>query len=286
MVAGVPSCTAAYSDVPVVAGIQELPELSIDPLAITRSFSADLAANSGLQTNIVVPGASLVAAQQVRVRAVQETDVGGSSVIYQRTFAFPDVALPSSMVNVSANQLPLAGGLNSFLVQFFNRGYVPMDIIVARDNGAKPGDVYISVKNAQGQEVGRTTYTGAPPGATFLNDGRVYVRIPAQASLSFTVPQVLVAEALADTTVTFEAVAAKIYYRLAAADEQSSGPLAGSTTSGLAQTPYYGTAQTSQPGYANHEPVIDHCRKTLPADAGLIANRSGDSSSPQLTSRG
>ena len=43
------------------------------------------------------------------VRAVQEADLGGSSVIYQRLFDFNDYASLGVMIQVTANQLPLAG---------------------------------------------------------------------------------------------------------------------------------------------------------------------------------
>ncbi len=220
----------------------------------------DLATSVGsgnwLDQEVVFPSASDTLPQSLLVRAIQETDANGSSVIYQRLVDFTDVAIPGLMVQVRANQLPLAGGLSSFEVELFNRSDTPIDLITARQNGSKPGDLYISVKNDQGQEVSRTEYTGAPSGAFFLADGRARLRIAPGGSSRFSVPNVLVPEALSSNAVTtFEAVAGTIYYDLGGDGELASGPLNGSTVSSLAQTEYDGTAMTDKAGYSDNETV-------------------------------
>jgi hypothetical protein len=189
----------------------------------------------------------------VRVRAIQQ---GDSTVIYQNSFDLTDVSDSGRMISVSANQLPLAGGLATLQVQVFNRGYADLEFVTATENGAKPGDVYISVKNPQGQEVGRTLFTGTPHGTFFLNDGRAFVRVPGGSSIKFDVPNVLVADALGTNQATFEAVVSKTYNGLIGSDTVQGGELRGSMVSSLAQTPYYGTAQTAKTGYADEEPII------------------------------
>src|SRR6185503_17128708 len=225
------------------------------PLNLASPVASAIGTGSGLARDLAVPCATDNSPQVVRLRAVQETDVGGSSVIYQRTFDFPTVQAPGVMMEVSANTLPLAGGLNSFEVRVFNRGYTTMYLATSRGNGADPGDLYILVRNPQGQEVSRQPFTGSPPGIIF-SGGVGYVPLAAGASFRVTVPNVLVPEALAGNLVTFEAVASAIYDRFSADGQQQSGPLNGSVQSSLAQTPYFGTAQTDFPLYNNDQPIL------------------------------
>ncbi|HWH72139.1 MAG TPA: hypothetical protein VNT26_22440, partial [Candidatus Sulfotelmatobacter sp.] len=206
-------------------------------------------------TELAVPCSTNTTAQSVRLRAVQQSEVAGSSVIYQKTFASPAVQGPGLMVELSANQLPLAGGLTPFNVHLYNRGYTPMFLVTTRGNGSLPGDVYISVKNPQGQEVSRTPFNGTPAGVLFNGDVG-YLMVPAGGSTSFTVPGVLVPEALASNTVTFQAVVSTIYDRVSSSGQLASGPLNGSMQSSLAQTPYFGTAQTDFLLYSNNQPVL------------------------------
>ena len=199
----------------------------------------------------------MVATQTITLNAVQQTDSEGSSVTYQGVFVLTNSQLPGTEVSISANQLPLAGGLTPFQVQVFNRGCVNMQFIVERANGSQPGDVYISVQNSVGQEVSRTPYQGAPAGTTFGSDGTAYVNIAPGASVQFSVPSVLVPAALAGTgSVTFQAVVSTNYSQIGTPAQLTSGPLFGSTVSGLAQTPYYGTLQTDRNIYTNDESVI------------------------------
>lgn len=160
---------------------------------------------------------------------------------YQKTFSFPTVVTPGVMVNVSANQLPLAGRLNSFNVQVFNRGYAPMYFATERGGGSQPGDLYISVLNPQGQEIGRTPFKDVVAGAYFDSSGMGYAMVPPGSSTTITVPGVLVPLSLASNTVTFQAVVSAIYDRITAG-QQSSGPLSGSMQSDLTET------NTTQPG--------------------------------------
>jgi Bacterial Ig domain/Protein of unknown function (DUF642)/Divergent InlB B-repeat domain len=229
----------------------------LDPVTRTRTIATNLDAGASAQQSVIFAESPVALAQTMRVRMFQQTDSGGSSVIYQQTFGLNEIHLPDKAVTVSINQLPLAGGLSSFQIQLFNRGYVDMDVIVSRGNGAQPGDIYMSVQNGLGQEVSRTPFGGTPPGTTFLNDGRAYVRIKAGASLNFTLPNVLVPDALAGTTnTTFVCVVSNIFSQINTPFEVTSGPLSGSMVSSLAQTAYYGTAQTDKPSYSNEDPIV------------------------------
>lgn len=225
------------------------------PLNIVNPVNSSIAAGGAYTAELSVPCASNTAPQTVRVRAVQQTDAEGSSVIYQQTFSLPGTRSPGVMVQISANQLPLAGGLTPFNVQIYNRGYTPIYFVTARGNGAQPGDLYISVKNPQGQEVSRSPFTGTPAGIIF-NGGVGYVMIPPGSSTTLTVPDVLTPAALASNLVTFQAVVSTIYDRVTPAGQQSSGPLVGSMQSFLSQTPYYGTAQTDRQLYSGDQPVV------------------------------
>jgi len=225
------------------------------PLTVSAAVNGPVPAGGSLTRDLIVPGATTAAAQWARVLAVQQTDSEGSGVTYQKVFNLPAVTTPGVMLAVSANQLPLAGGLNSFNVQVYNRGYVPMYFATVRGGGSQPGDLYISVLNPQNQEVGRTPFKGTVPGEVYDAGGTGYALVPPGSSTTITVPGVLVPAALASNTVTFQAVVSAIYDRVTS-EQQQSGPLAGSTQSGLAQTPYYATAQTDHAEYYNDQPII------------------------------
>ncbi len=227
------------------------------PLVVTQNLGVSINSGGNLQQSIVVSEATVVASQSVEVAVSQQTDSEGDSVTYQQTFTVANSQSPGLEIAVSANQLPLAGGLSSIQVRIFNRAYVDMQVVVARGFGANPGDVYISVQNSLGQEVSRTTFAGVPAGTAFLSDGTGYVDIPAGSSVTFSVPNVLVPAALTGTTNTaFVAVASTIYNQIGASGQIQSGPLSGSMISSLAETPYYGTAQTDKSAYVNDDPVI------------------------------
>lgn len=226
-----------------------------DPFSLVTAVNLSIAANSSLTQDIAVPCAFITAAQTVRVRAVQQTDSQGSSVIYEKLFGLPTVQPPGVMLDVGAFAQPLAGGLSAFSVRIYNRGYAPMYFAAVRGNGAQPGDLYISVLNPQGQEVGRTTFSGTPPGIIFAGDTG-YVRIAPGASTSLVVSNVLVPASLASNLVTFQAVVSAIYDRAATSGQLQSGPLNGSMQSSLSQTPYFGAAQTDQSLYNNDQAII------------------------------
>jgi hypothetical protein len=227
------------------------------PLVVTQALTGSITAGAARQQPIIVPEASASGAQVLQISALQPADSEGDSVTYQRTFAVTNSTVPATEIAVSVNQLPLAGGLTPFQVQIFNRAYVDLQLVVERANGQQPGDLYISVQDSSGQEFSRTPFQGAPPGSFFNSDGSVYVSIAAGSSLTVTVPNVLVPAALAGTTnTTFVAVAGAIYNQIGTPQQTVSGPLVGRMVSSLAQTPYYGTAQTDQSIYTNNQPVI------------------------------
>jgi hypothetical protein len=227
------------------------------PLVVTQALTGSINAGASLQQPVIVPEASAAGAQVLQVSASQRADSQGGSVTYQRTFAVTNSTVPATEIAVSVNQLPLAGGLTAFQVQIFNRAYVDLQLVVERANGQQPGDLYISVQDSSGQEFSRTPFQGAPPGSYFSSDGSVYVNIAAGSSLTVTVPNVLVPAALAGTTnTTFVAVASAIYNQIGTPQQTVSGPLVGRMVSSLAQTPYFGTAQTDQSIYTNNQPVI------------------------------
>ncbi len=223
----------------------------------TIPVGQSVASGNWYNRDVVFASATTVDAQSMRMRVIQSSDLGGSSVIYQRTFDFASVLEPSLMMSLSASQPPLAGGLTDFDVRLYNRGYADINVIVVRENGAAPGDVYVAVKNALGQEVSRTAYRGTPKGTFFMNDGRGYVRVTPDGSINFTVAAVLVPEALGSSaSTTFEVAASRIYYRLGNPEVLESGPISGSMSSSLRQTDYFGTASTDKTGYSNEDPIV------------------------------
>jgi len=227
------------------------------PLVVTQALVSSVFAATNVQSLVVVPEASVAASQTVQLSVFQQTDSEGSTVVYQNAFAFTNSGLPGVEIALSVSQQPLAGGLGTFHAQINNPSTVPIDIVTARENGAKPGDLNISVQNSFGQVVSSTLYQGAPAGTTLLPDGRAYVQINPGASLTITVSNVLVPAALAGTTnITFTAAITNLYALIGTPLEVSSGPLSGAMVEPrLAVPPYNGTAQTDFPIYTNNQTI-------------------------------
>jgi hypothetical protein len=225
------------------------------PMSLSFSATQTVGAGGSYSNSVAVPSAVDSGSQTVVLSAVQQSDVAGGAVTYRKTYTLGAAQAPGSTVEVSVNAPPLAGGLTPFNVKVYNRGLTPIYLATARGSGAQPGDLYISVKNPQGQEVSRTQYTGTPSGVIFYGDVG-YMMIPAGGNTTFTVPNVLAPDALASNVVTFQAVVSFIYDRGSASGQQLSGPLSGSMQSSLTLTPYYGTAQTDKTLYSNNDPVI------------------------------
>jgi len=248
-----------------------IPNLS--PLSITQAAPGGIAPGANAQESVVFPESPSLSPQTIQVSAFQQTDSAGSSVVYQSTFNLIDVRAPAAGIIVSADELPLAGGLSSFQVQIYNRGYADMDIVVFRANGNQPGDPYLSVQNGLGQEVSRASYTGAPPGTTLLADGSGFVDVPPGSSLVLTITNVLVPAALSGATNTaFVAVVTNLYNQIGTAAQTVSGPLSGGMVSSLAQTPYYGTAQTDKANYVNNEFMVISGQALSTANGAPVAN--------------
>jgi hypothetical protein len=237
---------------------------------VTRSANVQTAIGSGdyYETDIVFPAGTNNGPLNVRVQAVQQTDLAGSSVIYQRFLNYDSVTPLGAIVDVASAQQPLAGGLATFTVTLFNRGYADMDVLVTQNGGSDPGDIALSVIDRFGQEVGRTQYKGTPPGTFFTTDGRGFLRIAPGDSKSVTVPNVLVPDALGTNVTRFLATVPRIYYRLGSADEAVAGPLSGSMESSLALTPYYGVAVTDKALYAN-DSVVHITGQAIDRQSGL-----------------
>lgn len=226
------------------------------PLSYLTPVNLRLAAGSRLEQAVVFPSSANLNAQSLRARAVQQTDLEGSSVVYGRVFEFPEVTSSGATIELVANAAPLAGGLASFDVRILNPSYTPIDVVVARESGARPGDLYVAVRNTLGQEVSRTEFNAAPPGTLGAPDGRAFVRIAPRSSTTLTMTNVLVPVALGTNATLFEAVIPDIYHGLGTGTERRAGPLSGAMVSSLLETPYYGTAQTDRQLYANDEPVL------------------------------
>ncbi|HTI72392.1 MAG TPA: fibronectin type III domain-containing protein [Candidatus Limnocylindria bacterium] len=227
-----------------------------DTLTRTDADGVSIGAGNYLSRDVVFPGSLLNGAQSVMVRAIQAPDIGGSKVIYQRPFDFGTVNPPTSMIDISAAQPPLAGGLASLNLRIYNRGYAAMDLLVARDGGSSPSDLGISLINQFGQEVGHAGYKAIPPGAIFAADGRVFLRVSPGQSTQLQVTNILVPESLGTNGLFFQATFPQIYYDLGGTKEVAGGPLQGGMISSLAVTPYFGTATTDHQFYANDDPVI------------------------------
>lgn len=231
----------------------EEPEVSI-----RKAINAFVLSGESAVETLVFPGVSHSAgARLFEIEALQQVDDGGSQAIYRRTVSYNAVTSPGLMMSVTTPSAPLAGGLNEFTVTVFNRGYADMDVVLIREGGAEPGDLSIAVLNPQGVEMSRTSFASLVPGLIFAPDGTGFWRLQPGESRTVTVPDVLIPEVLGEGGgAILQAELAKIYHAIGTAEERVSGPLVGMMSSGLTQTPYYGTSMSDKALYADDDTVI------------------------------
>ncbi len=214
-------------------------------------IQSEISAGGTFTSKIVVPIASTMEDQVVRVTAVQEDE--NATVTYQQHFVM-GVTPAAEAVALSVSEPPLVGGYATVHVCINNPGYEPMDIVVNRANGAKPGDIFVAIENAEGLELSRSYYKGYPPG-TKTSGGVGYVTLSHGESMCVDVPVLVPANLDEGTTLTFRAVVDKVVYDLTGSATNGLAELAGSMQSGVTFSEYYGTAVTDKESYSNDEIV-------------------------------
>ena len=158
-----------------------------------QSIDESVAAGVPHVENIAVPMDTSLEAHILTITVLQPED-NGSQAIYQRGIVFSDVTNPSTMATLNIDQVPLAGGYSTVNVCIHNHGYLDMDVIVSRENGNVPGDIFVAILNEEGLEIGRAYYLGYPDGIRF-SGSTGYVRIGSGESLCVDI-QVLVPQSL------------------------------------------------------------------------------------------
>ncbi|MDF7800708.1 FG-GAP-like repeat-containing protein [Pontiellaceae bacterium B1224] len=223
---------------------------------VLASVTNFVAPNTTLASEVPMASMAGAASQSVRVRMLQTPNASGAQVTYQRLFTFVDSIAPVQTVSVTTTNTPVAGTLADFKTRIHNRGFADMDVVLFKDSGATPGDVYVSLKNELGGEISRGYFQGTVPGVT-ISGGRGYYTIAPGASLDLWINDVLVPVSLAGAgSLKVQGGVEVLYHQIGSADEQVSGPISGTAQLGLALTEYYGTSSTDKSGYANDEQII------------------------------
>jgi hypothetical protein len=226
-------------------------------VTVAQTVTNTVPAGSTLATDIPMASMGDAQAQSVRVRLLQTPDASGAQVTYQRLFSFTDALTDNRMVDVTVTNTPVAGALANFKLRIFNRGFADMDVVLFKNNGSQPGDVYVSLLNELGEEISYGEFRGTVPGLTVTPDGRGYVSVAPNAYVDVWVTDVLVPVSLADEgSISVVGGVKALYHRLGTARQQTSGPISGTVQLGLALTDYYGTSSTDKSGYANDEQII------------------------------
>ncbi|TVR54622.1 MAG: hypothetical protein EA425_01565, partial [Puniceicoccaceae bacterium] len=200
------------------------------------------------------PGA--VEAFTFEIEVSQVRDPAEGRALYRRTLSGPGAELAGAQAALTSAAPPLAGGLNTFQVELFNRGHAPIDIILTRGGGSEPGDLSIVVLDEFGEELSRTFFQGQTPGLSFLPGGVGYVRIEPGSSFTLSVPEVFVPASLgALGRATFRVEVSHTYHRLGQPDQRAGSPLRVARESNLVETPYFGLAETASPSVSNDDPI-------------------------------
>ncbi|MBW2107248.1 MAG: hypothetical protein JRI36_01100, partial [Deltaproteobacteria bacterium] len=179
----------------------------------------------------------------------------GGQVTYHRSLVFDNVEPSKPTVELIAGDVPLAGGISTVNLCINNYGYVDMDVVVARNGGQSPGDIYVSLINTEGLEISRAYFEGTPPG-TMDSSGTWFVTVAPGDRQCVDVDILVPANLEAGSEITFLGVVDGTTYGLGATDLTSDEPLSGSMASGISFSPYYGTAQAGQDTYTGDETVV------------------------------
>ncbi|KAF0094832.1 MAG: fibronectin type III domain-containing protein [Puniceicoccaceae bacterium 5H] len=224
----------------------------------TCPLSQNVASGAAEQADVAVPapGASQ-SAQDIRLRLKTEPAEDGSYLSYQlnHTVDLP-IQRAQNAIELNPSSRPLAGGLTDFELTVKNLGYATAQFLLVRDNGAKPGDLEISVRTDAGQEVSATEFRQLVPGLTFNGAKEGLLVLDPGESKTFTFEDVFVPASLADaSSARFVAEIDPIWNSRGATGERASGPIRGSTTATPRETPYYGTASTARAIYSDDETI-------------------------------
>lgn len=233
----------------VVAG--ELPVEAVFPLP--ELVSPDESATA----TVVVPAPNVAGSEQgVSITLRTEPDAGGSVVQYRFIQDFQAAQSSGLMMTLTADNPPLAGALSNFKVRVFNRGHAPIDLVLSRNGGTQPGELEMHLTNAAGVLVSTTPFEGSVPGAIINGRGDAFLRVESGDYADLPFNGVLVPEGLGGQSLTFRARFKTIYHAVGSTYERSNGPLEGTMASSATATPYYATAQTTQPQYSDDQPVV------------------------------
>jgi len=237
-----------------------------DVFSYAQGIDESVAAGAAYVEDIALPMDTSLEAHILTIRALQPED-NGSQAIYQRDIVFSDVTNPSAMALMNIDQIPLAGGYSTVNVCIYNHGYLDMDVIVSRQNGTVPGDIFVAILNEEGLEIGRAYYLGYPDGVRF-SGSTAYMRIGSGESLCVDI-QVLVPEGLPQgSAITFVGGVDAYTYDLTGAALSGEEELAGAMPSGITLSEYYGTAQADQDVYADDD-VVTITGQAINRETGL-----------------
>jgi|GEM_PF-1556707 len=226
---------------------------------LTHQTTTNIAAGASAEVSVPVPGAQQpVQTQNLEMAVITAPNEGGSTVSYVRGGSLSGAIEPALTLELRLAEAPFAGGLADVKVRIHNRGFTPADIILGRQNGQLPGDLFVQVRNQAGVEVSRRAYHGiGAPGLIIRPNGDAYVTLAVGASIEVSVDDLLVPAALAEGgSARFYAELSQIRTGLGTPNERVSGPLTGVLNSSVIQTPYFGTVSTAQENYSGNEAIV------------------------------
>ena len=227
--------------------------------------AADLGTRSEAVGFSVAPGATRAASvvhalsgstqPHAVIASVLNEDNAGSKVRYRRSLALSEVASATSSVEVTVDDVPVAGAQTVAHLCVTNHGTAAMDIIVNRQNGEAPGDLYVAIENEAGLEIARGTYQDTPNATIGFDGADTYARVFPAEQLCVDVT-VIVPYALDEgDIITFKGVVEHYYYDIRGDRVASFEPLIGTMQSSITFTEYFGTATTDRTLYANSDLV-------------------------------
>jgi hypothetical protein len=223
--------------------------------SLTRPALAEIGAGESYeQTAVALAGPGLDA--YIFKVSVTQTDAHGGRVTYENSGVVDDVRRVPAMVRLTTRSEPLAGGYATVNLCILNYSYTDVEVVANHEDGAIPGDIFLSVVNEDGLEISRAAYSGTPEGAYRLG-GTTYAAIPGGGTLCVDVPVLVPAGLEEGANIAFVGGV----QRFSAEDPFGAGALTGgalrgSLDSDIVLTPYYGTAFTDKTDYVNDEAVI------------------------------
>ncbi len=227
----------------------EASELQLTRTVAGSSISRTVPQSASTALEAVLPCTSAGDIQTFSAQIIQALDDPSASVSYQAVFETEEAVIGGIEIQITVEDQPVAGAACTPKARIFNHSQVPVDLVMWRND--LPGDLSVLVLDENQTEVSKLDIMMPKSSLIATPDSqRGFRRISAGDSVEFTLPEIIIPEALGESETAFIRVdAAHIYHECGQSTEQISGPLSGRLRITPKATSYTALGQPDRAAY-------------------------------------